>query len=181
MTRHVALLRAINLAGKRTVGMAALRDLFADLGLSRVRSLLQSGNMVFESDRKTPARLEGMFEAATLGRLGVQTEYFVRTSREWKDVLSRNPFPAQAREDPGHLLVVALKKAPAAAAVAALQSAIRGREIVQAVGRQAYIVYPDGVGRSKLTAALIESKLGTRGTARNWNTVVKIAAALAET
>jgi uncharacterized protein (DUF1697 family) len=59
--------------------------------------------------------------------------------------------------------------------VKTLQAAVRGPETVRAVGRQAYIVYPDGVGKSKLTANLIESKLGTRGTGRNWNTVLKLA------
>jgi uncharacterized protein (DUF1697 family) len=59
--------------------------------------------------------------------------------------------------------------------VSALQQAITGREVVRANGREAYIVYPDGIGRSRLTTALIEKKFGTRGTARNWNTAVKIA------
>jgi uncharacterized protein (DUF1697 family) len=66
------------------------------------------------------------------------------------------------------------------ARVEALRSAIRGREIVRAVGKQLYIVYPDGIGRSRLTVALIENKLGTRGTGRNWNTALKLAAAAAE-
>jgi uncharacterized protein (DUF1697 family) len=56
----------------------------------------------------------------------------------------------------------------------ALKAAIKGREIVRAKGRELYIVYPDGIGRSKLTIALIEKKLNTRGTGRNWNTVLKL-------
>jgi len=60
--------------------------------------------------------------------------------------------------------------------VAALQAAIKGREVVRAKGRHAYIVYPDGIGRSRLTNVMIEKKLGTRGTGRNWNTVLKLAA-----
>ena len=72
-------------------------------------------------------------------------------------------------------MAVFLKEAPGGAAVKALQAAIVGREVVRAVGRQAYIVYPDGQGRSKLTNALIEKHLGTRGTARNWNTVLRLA------
>ena len=67
-----------------------------------------------------------------------------------------------------------LRTAPTAAQVAALQAAIKGREIVKARGKQAYFVYPDGVGRSKLTIQVIEKTLGTRGTARNWNTVLKL-------
>jgi uncharacterized protein (DUF1697 family) len=69
-----------------------------------------------------------------------------------------------------------LKEAPSREDVIALQTAIKGREVVRAEGRHAYIVYPDGVGRSRLTNALIERKLGTRGTGRNWNTVLKLGA-----
>jgi uncharacterized protein (DUF1697 family) len=60
-----------------------------------------------------------------------------------------------------------------------LQAAIRGPEMVRSVGRQLYVAYPEGIGRSRLTGSLIERRLGTRGTGRNWNTVVKLAAALA--
>ena len=69
-----------------------------------------------------------------------------------------------------------LKDAPDREQVTALQKAITGREVVRAKGRHAYVVYPDGIGRSRLTSALIEKKLTTRGTGRNWNTVVKIGA-----
>ena len=159
--------------------MAGLRDLVGRLGLRGARSLMQSGNLVFESDGRTPAELERLLETATAKGLGVQTDYFVRMAKEWSRIIADNPFPRDAKKDPSHLLVVCLKKTPAAADVKSLQAAIRGPEVVRAEGRQAYIVYPDGIGRSKLTAALIERKLGTPGTARNWNTVLKLEAMLA--
>jgi len=180
MTQHIALLRAINLAGRNVVSMGKLRDLLERLGFSGAQSLLNSGNLVFECDGRKPAEMERLLEEATAKHLKVETDYFVRTSKEWSQIIAANPFRREAKEDPGHLLVVCLKKAPAAAGVKALQAAIRGREIVRAEGRQAYIVYPDGVGRSKLTAAIIEAKLGTRGTGRNWNTVLKLAAMAGE-
>jgi len=64
--------------------------------------------------------------------------------------------------------------------VTALKAAIRGPELVRAQGKQLYLIYPAGIGRSKLTAALIEKHLGTRGTGRNWNTVLKLAALVRE-
>jgi uncharacterized protein (DUF1697 family) len=70
---------------------------------------------------------------------------------------------------------MALKDAPDAEAVEALRAAIKSREVVHAEDRHAYIVYPDGIGRSRLTNRVIEGKLGTRGTGRNWNTVLKLA------
>jgi uncharacterized protein (DUF1697 family) len=176
VTTHLALLRAINLAGHQPVAMADLRSWLTGLGFTDARSLLQSGNLVFRGGRRTGARLEGFLEAEAKKWLGLETAFFARTAREWQAIVSGNPFRAEAERDPAHLLVLFLKDAPAAADVRALQAAITGPEEVHADGPHAYIVYPDGVGRSRLTHALIERKLGTRGTGRNWNTVLKLAA-----
>jgi uncharacterized protein (DUF1697 family) len=100
----------------------------------------------------------------------------VRSAADWRGVIDRNPFPREAEDDPGHLLVMAFKRAPTPGDVKALQAAISGREVVRADGTHAYLVYPDGIGRSRLTTALIEKTLGTRGTGRNWNTVLKLGA-----
>lgn len=72
-----------------------------------------------------------------------------------------------------------LKDEPPADAVAALRKAIVGRETIAAEARQLYIIYPDGIGRSKLTTSFIEKRIATRGTGRNWNTLIKLAAAAA--
>ena len=176
MTTYLALLRAINLAGHKMVAMADLRDLLGQLGFADPRSLLQSGNLVFGGQTRATSALERLLEAEAKKRLALETEFFVRTAEEWKAVVAQNPFREEAKRDPGHLLVFCLKAAPDIKAVEALQAAIKGREVVRAKGRQAYIVYPDGVGRSRLTSALIERHLGARSTGRNWNTVLKLAA-----
>lgn len=175
MTPYVALLRAVNLAGKNMVGMADLRELMTTLGLRDGRTLLQSGNMVFRSSGKS-SDLERLLEDATRKRFGLETAYMVRTADDWKAITAANPFPKEAKNDPGHLLVVFLKEAPDSEQVGSLERAIKGREVVRVKNRHAYIVYPDGVGNSRLTSAVIEKHLGTRGTARNWNTVLKLEA-----
>jgi uncharacterized protein (DUF1697 family) len=176
MTTYVALIRGINVGGHKLVAMADLRDLLSRLGFLEARSLLQSGNLVFRGDARTGAQLERLLEAEARKRLALEADFLVRTAEEWKAVVARNPFPREARSDPGHLVVVCLKDAPAPGAVEALQVAITGPERVRSEGREAYVVYPDGMGRSRLTHAMIEKKLGTRGTARNWNTVLKLGA-----
>jgi uncharacterized protein (DUF1697 family) len=90
--------------------------------------------------------------------------------------MAANPFAEAASNDPSHLLVMPMKTAPAAGAEAALLAMIKGRELAQVIGACAYLVYPDGIGESKLTSAVIERALGVAGTARNWNTVTKLAA-----
>ena len=85
----------------------------------------------------------------------------------------RRTRPREGERDPGHLIVLFLKKVPDAKDIAALQADIKGPEVIKAKGKQAYIFYPDGQGRSKLTHTMIEKRLG-RGTGRNWNTVLKL-------
>jgi uncharacterized protein (DUF1697 family) len=175
MLTYVALLRGINVGGHKPVGMAELRDVLAQLGFVDARSLLQSGNLVFRGNARTSGHLERLLETETAQRLSLETDCFVRTATEWKAVVARNPFPKEAERDPAHLVVMFLKQPPKVKDIAALRAAITGREVVRASGRHAYIVYPDGIGRSRLTNPLIERTLGTRGTGRNWNTVLKLA------
>lgn len=175
MSAQIALLRAVNVGGIK-VSMADLRALIIDLGFDDVRTLLNSGNAVFRSKSNTGADLENLLETEFAKRAGRPTEFFVRTDEEWKSIIARNPMTGEARRDPGHLLLVVLKRAPTNQEVDALRSAIVGPELVEADGKQAYIYYPAGVGQSKLTAKLIEKNLGSPGTGRNWNTVLKLAA-----
>ena len=181
MATYIGLVRAINLAGRNVVAMGDLRDLMAALGLEDARTLLQSGNVVFRSSVASTSRIERLLEEGAAERLGLSLVFFVRSAAEWARVIAANPFPDEAKNDPARLFAVVLKEAPGRAAVAALQKAIKGREVVRAKGREAFITYPDGQGRSKLTMALIERHLGSAGTARNWNTVLKLAAVAGET
>jgi uncharacterized protein (DUF1697 family) len=173
---QLALLRAVNLGAHNKVAMSDLRDLLDRLGFQEPRSLLQSGNLVFRAARPTGASLEHLLEAEAERRLQLRTEFFVRSAKEWKGIVARNPFTEAAARDPGHLLVMFFRNVLRTDAVNALQAAITGRERVRAEGKQAYIVYPDGIGRSRVTNAFIERMLGSRGTGRNWNTVLKLGA-----
>lgn len=175
---QVALIRGINVGGHKKVAMADLRALLERLGLSDVKSLLQSGNLVFRNDRRTSAELERAFEAEAKKRLALEADFFVRSAKEWRTVVAENPFPKEALRDPGHLVAMCLRDAPDSADVKALQAAITGPEVIRACDRHLYIVYPNGMGTSRLTNAIIERKLNTRGTARNWNTVLKLNALL---
>lgn len=176
MTSYVALLRAVNVGGRNLIGMSVLRELAAQLRLDDPRTLLQSGNLVFRSTARPAADLERLLESEAAARLGLETDFMVRSAADWRAIIERNPFPREAKDDPSHLLVMVFKQAPKPADVEALRAAITGREEVEAVGAHAYLVYPNGIGRSRLTTALIERTLGIRGTGRNWNTVLKLAA-----
>ena len=180
MPTYIALFRGINVGGRALLSMSDLRDQFEGLGFA-AKTLLQSGNVVFRTGRASgTAKLERLLEAETASRFGVHVTCFVRTPAEWAQVIARNPFPAEAKRDPGHLVVTFLKTEPQSKDVKALQAASEGPELIRPAGRELYITYPAGIGRSKLTNALIERVLGMRATGRNWNTVVKLAAAMAQ-
>ncbi len=172
---YVALLRAINVGGRNSIAMPALRAMCVELGLVEPRTLLQSGNLVFRS-AIARTKLAPLLEGQTVKRFAVTVDYVIRSAEEWARLIEANPFPDAAVHDPAHLVVMCCKTVPGALSLAALDAAIRGRESVRAAGANVYITYPDGIGDSRLTNAVIEKHLATNGTARNWNTVRKLAA-----
>jgi len=177
MTTYVALLRAVNVGGNNRLSMADLRSIFARIGLEDAQTLLQTGNVVFSCSQHRGPDLERLLEAEVKALMGTSIDVVMRASDQFRKAVEGNPFPKEAREDPGRLAVMFTKQAPTPSVVEDLRASIVGPEVLQAVGDHVYIYYPDGMGQSKLTMQKIESKLGTRGTARNWNTVIKIAAA----
>ena len=174
MTTYIGVLRAINLGSHNKIAMSDLRAMLEKIGFEDPKTLILSGNVVFKSSSSSVEKIERMLEEASTKHLGVTTDYFVRSAKEWQAIIAANPFPKEAKADPARLVMMCLRDEPSAAQVKALQDAIKGREVVKARGKQAYFVYPDGMGRSKLTIKMIEKALGTRGTARNWNTVLKL-------
>ena len=176
MATFIALLRGINVGGKNKMAMSDLRELATSLAFRNPRTVLQSGNLVFEAaSASKPNGLEQKLELIVKNRLGIELDCVIRTASAWQKIIESNPFFREAEEDPGHLLLMCMKDMPAVDRIKTLQSKILGREIIRAIGPNLYLIYPDGIGRSKLTNAMIERELGVRGTARNWNTVTKLA------
>ena len=179
-TVFIALLRAVNVGG-RSVAMADLRALLGELEFGNPRTLLQSGNAIFAARTRTAsAALEKRLETESEQRFGMPIAFMLRSAAEWDGIIAANPFAEVARNDPARMVYVALKAAPTAGAIKALREGYKGPETFQVAGRDAYFVYPDGQGKSKMTNALIERKLGVAATARNWNTVRKLAALAAQ-
>jgi uncharacterized protein (DUF1697 family) len=157
--------------------MDALRQVVEGLGLAQVRTVAHTGNILFEANAAVPD-LERDLHAAIEGAFGFSTEVFVRDAAGIGALVAANPFPAYAEQDPAHLIAMVMRQAPAAEALEAARAAIVGREEIAAVGPNVYVWYPDSIGTSKFTSGLIERRLRQLGTARNWNTVLKIAEAL---
>jgi uncharacterized protein (DUF1697 family) len=168
--RYVGLLRAVNV-GKRKVPMARLRSLCEELGHTEVETLLQSGNVVFTAPKADPAALERALEA----EFGFAVPVMVRTGAQLQKVIDANPFAKQAKAD-GKAVHVAFASGPVKAKL--LDDVDRERLAPDefAAGKDVvYLHYPKGSGRSKMSIQVFEKPLGVDLTARNWNTVLKLA------
>ncbi|HVG22915.1 MAG TPA: DUF1697 domain-containing protein [Thermoanaerobaculia bacterium] len=157
----MALLRGVNVGGHKKVKMDELRATFERLGYTNVRTVLQSGNVLFDAKAK-PRDLES--------HLG--TPVILRTAAELAMVMAKNPFPKEAEADPSRLHVVFLD-APLPSDEVLRKTATPAEKFV-VKGKEIYIHFGDGAGRSKLATILTEKKLGVLCTARNWNTVGKL-------
>lgn len=173
MKKVAVFLRAVNLAG-RSLKMTDFKTALAAAGCREAQTLGAAGNAVVLA-RAADATLEAAIEAGLSATFHHSTEVFVRDGPALAAILARNPFPRMALQDPSHLVVIFLHADPSPEALSALGDQIAGREEVAPGPQCLYATYPDGIGRSKLTAGVIEKALKLRGTARNWNTVGKMA------
>jgi uncharacterized protein (DUF1697 family) len=165
MTQFIGFIRGINVGGNNMLPMATLKSACESAGLTDVSTFLQSGNVIFRSTKKDPAPL-------IKKALDLDVKVIVRSVDELRKVIEKNPFGSD--RNPSALIVVFLDGTPSKEAQAALLAAHKGPEEIHFAGRELFIYYGEGMGRSKLTNAVIERKLGLSGTARNWNTVTKL-------
>ena len=171
MPRYVALLRGINVGTAKRVAMADLRACFEALGFSGVRTLLQSGNVVFDAARPPDAR---QLESAIAEATGVSARVVVVAGDELRAIVAANPL-LDVVDDPSRGLVAFVDGTPDAAAAARPTDAELLPERVVVGERAVYQWCPDGVSASKLPAAYF-ARMGA--TARNLRTVDKLVAML---
>ena len=168
---YVALLRGINLGARNKISMAALRELFEELGARNVRTYVQSGNVVFESARSA-RDLRERIEQAIDRELGLDVRVLLRSARHLVDVVRNNPF---STHDGASLHVTFLEKRPKQSRVHELDPKQFLPDEFRVVGAEVYLHCPNGYGRSKLSNAFFESRLDVAATTRNWRTVTALA------
>ncbi|MEZ0285224.1 MAG: DUF1697 domain-containing protein [Thermoleophilia bacterium] len=178
MPRMVALLRGINLAGKRRVAMADLRALLEELGYADVRTHLQSGNAVLTT-RDPAAKVARAIEEGIAERMGLNVVVTVRTAGQMAKIVAADRL-GDVADDPARRMVIFLPARPSRQAVRAIEDMDFGDERVEVAGGEVYAWCPGGIGRSPLMAALGDPKLTPGGTARNWRTVSRLAEMTAE-
>jgi len=173
MSTVIAMLRGVNVGGHNKISMADLRGLCESLGLRGVQTYIQSGNIVFRTDGKNIAGVAREIEDALERKFRFRPGVILRTTAELRDVVARNPFAKHRDINPGKLLVTFLAAAPGTEAREQVLAMKTSGEEIRISGRELYIYFPDGMGRSKVWPA-VEKALKKLGTGRNWNTVNKL-------
>lgn len=151
--------------------MANLRDIATDAGGTDVVTYIQSGNVVLSHRLRSTAKLADLLAGAISDATGMDVPVMVRTATEWDAVVGANPYPDAGGTS---LHVVFLADEPPTDALDPLDLAAFAPEHVTVVGRELYLHLPNGMGRAELPKALDKLGPAVRGTARNWNTVLKL-------
>jgi len=172
--RHVALFRGVNVGRAKRVAMADLRTLVEDLGYADVRTLANSGNLVFTAPGTSAGAAAGRIAAAVAQRLGVSSRVTVLAAAELEEAVAGNPLLDLAT-DPSRLLVAFLAEPADVAALAPLAEQHWEPEALALGRRVAYLWCPEGALASRVADA-VSRALGDAVTARTWGTVTRLLA-----
>jgi uncharacterized protein (DUF1697 family) len=168
----IALFRGVNIMGRNRLPMKELAILMEEIGLGNVRTYIQSGNVVFETNGSNASRLAARIGDSIEEHFGFRPEVILLDRAALDEAIATNPFP-EADSEPSTVHLTFLAASPENPDLDSLERLRAPSERFELAGRVFYLHAPDGIGRSKL-AARIEKALGVPGTSRNWRTVLRL-------
>ena len=180
---YLALLRGINVSGKKIIKMEDLRKLIEGLGYTNVKTYIQSGNVIFSADEKAKDKLGKAIEAAIEKQYGFDVSVFITDKKAVENAVDNNPFAEGREEEPAgfkKLYVTFMSNIPSQENKEKLLSAPIGEDLIAFADDVLYFKLESKASDSKLSNNLIESKLKVRATTRNWNTTLKLLAMMQE-
>ena len=174
MTTYISILRGINVGGHRKILMTDLRKMYEQLGFSQVKSYIQSGNVVFESDKNMNSyELESLLEKSIKETFGHEVPVMIRTSEEWRKDIEANPFfNVEANTD--QLFITFLSQIPSSTFKEELSNMDFSPDRLEIIDKCVYLYCERKYHETKMTHSLIEKKLQVKATARNWKTIMKL-------
>jgi uncharacterized protein (DUF1697 family) len=170
----ICMLRGVNVGGHNKIKMEALKALCVSLKLKDPQTFIQSGNVIVRTEENDLAKVAKRIGDAIQKKIGFRPDVILRTATELRTAIKRNPFAQRDGIEPGKLLVMFLGSGPGKEALKKALTFSTEPEEMYIVGREVYIYFLNGQGRSKLPWPKIERALGTSGTGRNWNSVTKM-------
>jgi uncharacterized protein (DUF1697 family) len=171
----ISMLRGVNLGPHKRIKMDALSAIYKSLKLDDPRTYVQSGNIIFKTKESDLDALAARIQKAIERKAGFSCDVILRTPAEFRRAIAANPFSKRSDIHPSKLLVTFLAAEPPKEAHATLKDlSARHPEELHLIGRELYIYFPNGAGKTKLPWSSVERLLKVTGTARNWNSVTKM-------
>jgi uncharacterized protein (DUF1697 family) len=175
MTIYISILRGINVSGQKKILMADLKSLYEGLGLKNITTYIQSGNVIFQADKKTsPSILIEKISAAILKRYGFHVPIIIRSKEEMQHILIANPFLTNKKINIEKLHITFLSDIPEEELVEKIKSTDYTPDQFYILEKEVYIHCPESYGETKLSNTFFEKKLNVTATTRNWNTFNKL-------
>ena len=175
MTNYIALLRGINVSGHNKIKMADLKQLFLNLNFQNIRTYIQSGNVLFQSEEKSKSKIKATIFEAIKNKFGYDIKVIVITRDDIKKVFNSNPFLENRTPDITKLCVTFLSNNPNADGLDQLEEIANKSEDEFIInGKFVYLHCPSSFAKTKLTNNLFERKLKIDATSRNWKTITKL-------
>jgi uncharacterized protein (DUF1697 family) len=174
MPIYIALLRGINIGPHKRMKMEELRASCEAMGFKRVKTYIQSGNVVFEAPKLSPAALSKKFGECIVKDFGFSSEVILRSREEMKSIIDGNPFMKEPGIDPSKLHVVFLSQPASVAALKKLQDLTLKPDRTDTSSKEIYFYFPNGVSGSSLWKHPLDRITGVAGTMRNWKTVTTL-------
>lgn len=176
MPVFISMLRGVNLGSHNRIKMDALRRVYESLKLENPCTYVQSGNVIFRTKESKTTTLATRIGDAVEIAFKFRPAVVLRTVEELRQAVAANPFASSRKLEPGKILVTFLADQPSSDARARLAAFRSYPEEIHLKGRELYIYFPNGAGRSKLPWSQVEKLLKVTGTARNWNSVMAMLA-----
>ena len=171
----ISMLRGVNLGPHNRIKMDTLRALYQSLKFEEPRTYVQSGNVIFRTKEKPTPQLAKKIQTAIERECKCNPDVILRTTEELRKTVAANPFTKRKDVEPGKLLVTFLSGEPGPEVQTTLDELMKKHpEELHLRGRELFIYFPNGAGRSKLPWSQVEKLTKVTGTARNWNSVTNI-------
>ena len=174
MTAYIALLYSVVIDQKRRVVMSDLRAIAENLGYRNVRTLVSTGNLVFEADETPVPDIEQALEKAFADFHGKHVDIIVKNATDWKRLVASNPFLAEAETEPDRVGIRFMRDPLRPDLAEFLRPYQTDGERVALIDGHVWVHYPGQISLSKLSGQLTPKRMGGIGTARNWNTVKRL-------
>jgi uncharacterized protein (DUF1697 family) len=174
MPSYVAFLRGINVSGQKIIKMTELCRMFQDMGFKKVKTYIQTGNVIFDTASANTKTLTSKIEKDLQKQLGYKVTVVLRTIPEIETILTNNPFKKLKLKDNERIYITLLSGVPTSAAIAELGSVQSDVDTLMVQKSEVYILCRGGYGESVFSNNLVEKKLNLSATTRNLNTMVKV-------